>query len=225
MMKDIYRRRGVWIKLCGLKRREDIDLALKLQLNALGFILAESPRQVSLDEVYYLTEGLPPFVSRVAVVSNLEAKELEKIIASRLFDYIQFHGDVDPELIRDLPIRSIKTISIGLEKGQEDLSSYLERYLARYQEADYFLFDSKGGGKMGGTGKSFDWALLKNINLEKPYILAGGLGPGNIIRALEQTGAGAVDLNSRVEEAPGIKNQELLLETVRKIKNYNPGRE
>lgn len=78
MMKDIYRRRGVWIKLCGLKRREDIDLALKLQLNALGFILAESPRQVSLDEVYYLTEGLPPFVSRVAVVSNLEAKELKR---------------------------------------------------------------------------------------------------------------------------------------------------
>lgn len=227
-MSRIYRRKSIWIKLCGLTRREDIEFAIKLKVNALGFILTESPRQISLDKARYLTEGLPPFISRVAVVSNPDAKELEKIITSRLFDYIQFHGDHDPDLIKELPLKTIKAISIAAEEDQErlkGLNRYLERHMERYKEVDYFLFDTKIGQKRGGTGKAFDWDLLDKLKLDKPFILAGGLGPNNIVAALEKSQAVAVDLNSRVEDLPGVKNHQLLLETVEKINNFKLRRE
>lgn len=210
-MGNIYRRKNTWIKICGMTRREDIEFAIRLKVNALGFILAESPRKVSLEDVRFLIEGLPPFLSRVAVVVNPAAGELERIITSRLFDYIQIHGDVDPELLKGLPVKTIKAVSIA---GEGDLEE-----LGRYAEADYFLFDTKAGTMMGGTGKSFDWGLLDNLKLNKPFILAGGLGPDNIKAALAMTRAAAVDLNSKVESSPGVKDHRLLLETVELINN------
>lgn len=210
-MGNIYRRKKTWIKICGMTRREDIEFAIRLKVNALGFILAESPRKVSLEDARFLIEGLPPFLSRVAVVVNPAAGELERIITSRLFDYIQIHGDVDPELLKGLPVKTIKAVSIA---GEGDLEE-----LGRYAEADYFLFDTKAGTMMGGTGKSFDWGLLDNLKLDKPFILAGGLGPDNIKAALAMTRAAAVDLNSKVESSPGVKDHRLLLETVELINN------
>ncbi|NLJ83688.1 MAG: phosphoribosylanthranilate isomerase [Halanaerobiaceae bacterium] len=210
-MGNIYRRKNTWIKICGMTRREDIEFAIRLKVNALGFILAESPRKVSLEDARFLIEGLPPFLSRVAVVVNPAAGELERIITSRLFDYIQIHGDVDPELLKGLPVKTIKAVSIA---GEGDLEE-----LGRYAEADYFLFDTKAGTMMGGTGKSFDWGLLDNLKLDKPFILAGGLGPDNIKAALAMTRAAAVDLNSKVESSPGVKDHRLLLETVELINN------
>ena len=210
-MGNIYRRKNTWIKICGMTRREDIEFAIRLKVNALGFILAESPRKVSLEDARFLIEGLPPFLSRVAVVVNPAAGELERIITSRLFDYIQIHGDVDPELLKGLPVKTIKAVSIA---GEGDLEE-----LGRYAEADYFLFDTKAGTMMGGTGKSFDWGLLDNLKLDKPFILAGGLGPDNIKAALAMTRAAAVDLNSKVESSPGVKDHSLLLETVELINN------
>ncbi len=216
-METIYRRGSIWIKVCGLTRREDIELAIKLKVNALGFILAGSPRQVSLEDARYLIEGLPPFLSRVAVVVSPDAEELERIITSRLFDYVQIHGSVDPDLLMGLPVRTIKAISIAEEKDLEELD--------RYAGADYYLFDTRSGQKMGGTGISFDWDLLNNLRLDKPFILAGGLGPDNILAALEKTRAAAVDLNSKVESSPGVKDHRLLMETVELINNFNAGRE
>lgn len=233
MSKKIEKKRRVGIKVCGLTRREDIEFALGLGVDALGFILAESPRKVCLDLVRELTCGLPPFVSRVGVVVNPDPAKLESIIKSRVFDYIQFHGAIEPELLKNLSVKTIKAISISSERDLEKL--------LWYQDADYYLFDSKVGRQIGGTGKSFDWNILKKIsfnkfgvnelslaeetlnkvNLNKPFILAGGLGPDNIISAIKRVQPAVVDINSQVESSPGIKDHSLLKETIEKIRYLN----
>jgi phosphoribosylanthranilate isomerase len=198
------------IKLCGMTRREDIIFAAKLGVNALGFILAKSPRQVSIDDAKAISSGLPPFIAKVGVVVNPDHNELERIIKSRVFDYIQFHGDEDPELIKDIPLKSIKAISISEAKDLEKLE--------RYRDVDYILFDTKLGKQKGGTGEVFNWDFLRDISYERPFILAGGLGPDNIISAITTVRPAAVDINSRVEKSPGIKDPVLLKDTILKIR-------
>ncbi|SIR43691.1 phosphoribosylanthranilate isomerase [Halanaerobium kushneri] len=201
------------IKVCGMTRREDIKFAANIGVDAVGFILAESSRQVSLSRVRKLIDDCPPFISRVAVVVNPTKNEIKEITDSRLFDYIQFHGSEEVELIKNTPLKSIKAISIA---GEEDLKE-LEKYK---EAADFLLFDTKIGSQTGGTGESFDWSLISNLKI--PYILAGGLGPKNIKEALTKLNPTAVDINSRVENEPGKKNHRLLKEIVEKIKNFKP---
>lgn len=201
------------IKLCGMTCREDIVYAVNIGVDAVGFILAKSPRQVSLDKVRELTYNLPPFISRVAVVVNPESEKVLEIEKSGLFDYIQFHGNEEPELIIDTVLKSIKAISIA---GEKDL-----RVIEKYKKsADYLLFDTKIGSKTGGTGESFDWSLINGLKL--PYILAGGLGAENIEEALKKLNPLAVDLNSRVEKKTGKKNHLMLKKTVEKIRSFQP---
>jgi len=198
------------IKLCGMTRREDVVYAVNIGVDALGFILAESPRQISLEKVRELTHNLPPFINRVAVVVNPEPEEVAEIEKSGLFDYIQFHGSEEPELLASTALKSIKAISIA---GENDLAE-VEKYR---ESADYLLFDTKIGSQSGGTGESFDWSLISELKL--PYILAGGLGADNIEAALKKLNPLAVDINSQVENEPGQKNQCLVKKTVEKIKN------
>lgn len=209
---DILSENRTMIKLCGMTCREDIVYAVNLGVDALGFILAKSPRQVNLEKVKELSFNLPPFISRVAVVVNPEPEELAEIENSGLFDYIQFHGSEEPEMLAKTVLKSIKAISIA---AKEDLSQ-----VDKYKEsADYLLFDTKIGSQSGGTGQSFDWSLISGLEL--PYILAGGLGADNIEEALKELKPLAVDINSRVEDEPGKKNHHLVKKTVEKIKRFH----
>lgn len=203
------------IKICGITCKEDIVYAVNMGVDALGFILAESPRQLSLEKVKELVSGLPPFISRVAVVVNPEIDELAEIEESALFDYIQFHGSEQPEMIAGTTLKSIKAISIS---DKEDLYN-----LEKYKEcADYFLFDTKIGSQSGGTGESFDWSLISELKL--PYILAGGLGLDNIEEALKKLNPIAVDLNSKLENKAGKKNHRLVKKSLEIIKEFQPKR-
>ena len=201
------------IKLCGMTRSEDVVYAVKMGVDGLGFILAESSRQVNLDRVRELTHNLPPFISRVAVVVNPDPEEVIKIEKSGLFDYIQFHGREEPELLADTVLKTIKAISIAGEKDLAEIEKYKE-------STDYLLFDTKIGSQTGGTGKSFDWSLISELKL--PYILAGGLGADNIEEALEKLNPQAVDLNSQLETEAGKKNHRLVKKTVEKVKSFQP---
>jgi len=201
------------IKVCGMTRSRDIKFAVNIGVDAIGFILAESSRQVNLERVRELTEKMPPFIDRVAVVVNPTKSEVAEVTNSGLFDYIQFHGSEEVELISSTTLKSIKAISIA---GEEDLKE-IEKYK---KTADFLLFDTKIGNQTGGTGRSFDWSLIRD--LEIPYILAGGLGNENINEALQRLNPAAVDINSRIENEPGKKNHRLLKETVEKIKNFKP---
>ncbi len=204
------------VKVCGMSRREDVVFAVNIGVDALGFILAESPRQVSLEKVKKLCQGLPPFINRVAVVVNPEPKEVEKIEKSGLFDYIQFHGSEEPELLANTVLKTVKAISIASSKDLKEVEKYRE-------SADYLLFDTKIGSQKGGTGQRFDWSLIEDLEL--PYILAGGLGAENIEEALKKLNPAAVDINSKVENEPGHKNHRLLKKAVEKVKNFQPKKE
>lgn len=198
------------IKVCGMTRREDVETAVAFGVDALGFILAKSPRRVSLERVRELTGGLPPFVSTVAVVMNPTPDEVADVVASGLFSHIQFHGQEAPAMLSGLPVKTIKAFGIASAKD-------LER-VAAYGAADTFLFDARVGEVSGGTGQTFDWSLLKCVAQDKPFILAGGLGPENVAEAVRACRPAAVDLNSRLESEPGKKDPERMRQAVRRIR-------
>ena len=197
-------------KLCGLTRADDVRAAVALGFDALGFILVpQSPRRVTLEIVAALRPLVPPFVSVVAVVANAEGEELEAIVASRLFDALQFHGGEAPHVVASVPLRRIVAIAVA-ERGDLDRAK-------NYDVADAFLLDTKRGGRSGGTGESFDWNVLRGFDFSRPIILAGGLGAENVRSAVEIVGPDAVDFNSRLESAPGVKDPERMKEAMRAL--------
>jgi len=198
------------IKICGMTCEEDVETAVELGVDALGFILARSPRCVTLEKVTAITRGIPPFISTVAVVANPEPGELAKIAGSGLFTHIQFHGQETPEMLAGLQIGTIKAFGIASAKDLERIDLYWT--------ADYFLFDSRVGETCGGTGKAFDWTILKGLAAAKPFILAGGLGPENVAEAIKACRPAAVDLNSRLEIKPGKKDPERIRQAVKEIR-------
>ena len=202
----------VRIKVCGITNITDAVNIANLNIHALGFILSESPRKVELSDVAKISELLPPFVSRVAVVVNITPNELEKIQNSKLFDYIQFHGSEDISLIKKCNLKTIKAIKIENEKSLSEIAVY-------QNVVDYLLFDTKIENKIGGTGKAFEWNILKKANIKKPYILAGGIGPENVSQAIATLKPAAIDLNSKVEKSPGKKDINLIKQTLEIIKN------
>lgn len=202
----------VRIKVCGITNITDAVNIANLNIHALGFILSESPRKVELSEVAKISKLLPPFVSRVAVVVDITLNELEEIQNSKLFDYIQFHGSEDISLIKKCNLKTIKAIKIENEKSLSDIALY-------QNFVDYILFDTKIENKIGGTGKAFEWNILKKANITKPYILAGGIGPENVSQAIATLKPAAIDLNSKVEKSPGKKDINLIKQTLKIIKN------
>ncbi|HOK87744.1 MAG TPA: phosphoribosylanthranilate isomerase [Fervidobacterium sp.] len=202
------------IKVCGITNLQDAVSICKEGVDALGFILSDSPRRIELPKAYEISNALPPFVSRVAVVVNPTEAQLREIEESRVFDYVQLHGSEDAELIKKCRLKVIKAIKLDSEKDCKDILVYQDL-------VDYFLFDTKTQNAIGGTGRTFDWRILEKVKLKRPFILAGGLGPENIAEAIEKVRPNAVDLNSRVEKYPGKKDIELVRKTIRKIREVS----
>lgn len=198
------------IKVCGITNIEDAINISKAGVDALGFILAESPRKVGLSKILEISKELPPFVSRVAVVVNPNKEEIEKIERSRVFDYVQFHGSEDANTIKNCKLKTIKAIKIENKSSLEEISKYNDF-------VGYFLFDTKIGEKTGGTGHTFNWEILKETDIKKPFILAGGLGSENVVEAIKTIKPNAVDLNSKVELYPGKKDIRLIKEIIDRI--------
>jgi phosphoribosylanthranilate isomerase len=199
------------VKICGLTRKNDVEVALRAGADAIGFILAQSPRKVDLATAKKLACCVPPFVSVVAVVKNPTIEFLNEIIKTKIFDMVQFHGEEDPNLICDCPLKTIKAVPL---KDKRDLKA-----ISRYADvANYFLFDAKTGGLSGGTGKTFDWRIIKGLDPGKPFILAGGIGPENIEEAIVFVNPHAIDVNSAVESSPGIKDEKKIYELIDKLK-------
>ncbi|MBC7321669.1 MAG: phosphoribosylanthranilate isomerase [Acetomicrobium sp.] len=201
------------VKICGLTRKNDVEAVLRAGADAIGFILAQSPRKVDLNTAKELACCIPPFVSVVAVVKNPTIEFLDEVIKSKIFDMVQFHGEEDPNLIYDCPLKTIKAIPL---KDKKDLKA-----ISRYAHvANFFLFDAKAGPLSGGTGKTFDWRIIKGLDPGKPFILAGGIGPENIEEAIEFVNPHAIDVNSAVESSPGIKDEKKIYGLMDKLKNW-----
>lgn len=198
------------IKICGLKRAEDIAAVNSAGPDYIGFVFAKNrKRTVSIQTAAELRAMLSPEIKAVGVFLNNDIKEIEKICKDGIIDYVQLHGDEDESFIRELrektDIPIIKAVSV---KTKEDILG------ADRLPVEYLLFDTYKKGQAGGTGESFDWGMIPQT--EKPFFLAGGINEKNICAALE-TGAYAIDVSSGAE-TDGVKDPEKITNIVKMVK-------
>ena len=189
------------VKVCGLTRPRDIRLAVSLGTDLVGFVVAPSKRSVSLEQLESLAAAVPATVTTVAVVVNPTREESDRIL--ELTDRIQFHGDEAPEFCARYGRRAIKAFRIRQ-------AADLDRVKAYESSVGAFLLDSFLQGQQGGTGHTFPWAYLEERTFPLPTFLAGGLKPENACQAVAVKSVVGLDLSSGLEEAPGLKNEELM---------------
>ncbi len=205
---------NVKLKICGMRDGANIMDVASLQPDYLGFIFyPKSPRFVG--NHFVLPANLKPEIIRVGVfVNETSSVILDKAKAYQL-NYIQLHGNETPdqcEALGQLGLGIIKVFSVGDDFDFEITKPYKK-------VVDYFLFDTKGKYH-GGNATTFNWDLLKQYDQEIPFLLSGGLSPENINEALELKSMNihALDVNSGVEENPGMKDITKVKQLQNKIK-------
>jgi phosphoribosylanthranilate isomerase len=203
------------VKICGITNHEDAHLAVHLGVDALGFVFAPSPRQVSPEKARSIIETLPLFVGTVGVFVDKPEADLREIAEFCGLTMIQFHGNESPAVCRKFRPKAIKAFRL------QDADSLLSIPAYEWQ-VRAILLDTYQKGLAGGTGKTFPWELaVKAKSSGLPVILSGGLNPSNVEQAIGMVRPYALDVNSGVEERPGKKDpllMEQLMETIKKIK-------
>ncbi len=189
-------------KVCGITNEKDALKAANLGAWAVGFIFyKKSPRFISPFKAKKIIEKLPPFVTPVGVFVNHNAGAMKDIINHCGLRAVQLHGDEDCHTchrLRRYNVKIVKAFRVGENLDVKNIESY---------KVDAFLFDTLDKDNYGGTGKTFDWNLLKEVkSLNVPIILSGGLNSKNVIEPVTELRPYAVDVNSGVEESPGIKD-------------------
>jgi phosphoribosylanthranilate isomerase len=209
----------VRIKICGITRLEDALCAVEAGVDALGFIFYDrSSRNIETASARAIIEQLPPFIDKVGVFVDEPADTVLAIINQCRLTYAQLHGAEEPAYCREVgdkagSCRILKALRVGPDASR----AIGARYNASV--AGYVL-DTYQQGVVGGTGITFDWHLIKELGLTRPYLLAGGLHPGNIREALLQVAPYGVDANSGLETAPGIKQRDLIEDFVRQVRAF-----
>jgi phosphoribosylanthranilate isomerase len=188
------------IKICGLTDPAEAAACAALGVWAIGMVFAaESPRRVDSVQARRIVDALPGGVHRVGVFVNPDPDEAAGIVAEVGLTHVQLHGaGCDVAATRaatGLPV--IRGVAIA---GREDVDA------ARASDADLVLLDASVAGRHGGTGTQFDWALLGDGGLGRPYLLAGGLTPESVADAIARLDPMGVDVSSGVEAAPGRKD-------------------
>lgn len=206
------------MKVCGLRREEDLKIACELGVDMVGFVIEvpSSPRNLSINEAAKLIKLVPEGVSSVMVTIAHDLRRISETYRMLEPDFIQVHGPLDIRRFREefpeaLIIKALSMSSAHVVK--EAISSYCL--------IDGFLADSPYPEKYGGTGIVHDWSLSKRLReaiYPKPLILAGGLDPENVERAVRYVKPYAVDVSSGVEYAPGLKDPEKLRTFIERAK-------
>jgi phosphoribosylanthranilate isomerase len=206
----------VKIKICGVRTKQIAEIAIAAGADYLGMVFYEpSPRHVSLEQAAELVAAIGERLPVVAVVVDPEDAFIDRVVELVGPDYLQLHGNESPERVAAIKVRSelpvIKAVPVASADDVERASTYAEI-------ADMILFDAKSsvpGGAPGGTGQSFDWKLLTDPNVTRPFGLSGGLNPDNVEAAIDETKPDLVDVSSGVETAPGEKDEDLIRDFIR----------
>jgi len=188
------------VKICGLTRREDAQWAVELGAAALGFnFYPPSPRYIEPAAARAIVKRLPPLVTALGVFANeTDAGHVISMAREAGVTAIQVHGPRFPALHELL---SVFTLVVGVAVRQGFKAEELGKI-----EASAYLLDAYDPDRLGGTGKTFDWNAAREAKPYGPIILAGGLTPENVGRAVREVRPFAVDVASGVESAPGIKD-------------------
>jgi len=203
------------IKVCGMKSPRNLEQVCALGPDYVGYIFYPASKRYVGEEPDPALFQIPgEGIRKVGVFVNESLSFVLGAFESNHLDMVQLHGDESPDYCGRLLKEGIPVIK-SLDAGKDEFR--LEEY---HEQVHYFLFDTPGKA-YGGTGRKFDWELLKRIPTKFPFLLGGGIGPGDAgaVMALDHGGLQGVDLNSRFELAPGIKDVPLLKEFMEFIKN------
>ncbi|MEE1129742.1 MAG: phosphoribosylanthranilate isomerase [Methanobrevibacter sp.] len=180
----------VKIKICGLKRLEDIEIVNKYEPDYIGFVFADSKRKVSHDLALKMKSNLNSDILSVGVFVDADIGEIVELFEKGVIEIAQLHGNENEEYIRNLKEKTnyeLKIINAIEMSDEKDLLEFDKSI------SDYLLLDS---GK--GSGKTFDWSLIRK-DFNKKFFLAGGINISNISKAIEEFNPFAIDLSSGVE--------------------------
>ena len=195
------------VKICGLKTPVAVHAAVDAGAHYLGFVFfPKSPRHVDIPTARALAMEVPAGVAKVALVVNATDAELDRITAEVPLDMLQLHGAESPERVTEIRARYglpvMKAVGVAEASDVPALDAY-------GMVCDQILVDAKapkGADLPGGNGLAFDWRLIAKRGWTRPWMLAGGLTPDNVVLAVQMTGAKQVDVSTGVESAPGVKD-------------------
>jgi phosphoribosylanthranilate isomerase len=199
------------VKICGLSTPETMQAALDHGADFVGLVFyPKSPRNVSLAQAKVLSDQARGIAKIVALVVDADDALLHAIQIEVKPDFIQAHGSETPERIAEMQSPIIKAIKV---ENAEDVSS-----AQKFKSAALILYDAKAAKHElpGGNGLSFDWTLLKNVSYQ--FMLAGGLNPQNVAKAIQLTKAPIVDVSSGVESSSGVKDIDLIAKFIKAAK-------
>lgn len=207
------------IKVCGITQLKQLQQLDSLDIDYAGFIFCkDSPRYIG-DKISKEELGSADFdIKKVGVFLNAGYDEIMDAVGSYDLDIVQLHGDETPELCEQLmeDVEVIKVFSIA------DTDIAIDEIIEDYDEvSDYYLFDTATkDGKKGGTGVKFDWEKIKKSKIEKPFFLSGGISIEDIaqLRQFKHPDYFGIDVNSKFEKSPGIKDMALILQLKQGLK-------
>ena len=199
---------SVRIKICGLQDAPTALAAAKAGADAIGLVFAPSRRRVTPEQAREICQVLPPLVTRVGVFVDFPVDEVRQIAEFCGLDSVQLHGQESTGYCRQLGLRCIKAIPARDRVTLEQANSY---------PVSAVLVDTFIPGTTGGSGQTFNWQLLEGLPLKPPLILAGGLNPGNVGRAVALVRPYGVDVSSGVE-VNGKKDMALMRAFIQRVK-------
>ena len=204
------------VKICGLSTRETLDVALQAGADMVGFVFfPASPRHIGLNIARDLGRQARGRALKVALTVDADDATLANIVEALQPDILQLHGKETVARLRDIKqIFGLPVMKAIAVETPADLAA-LPGYAA---VADRILFDArapKEATRPGGLGAVFDWHLLENLDLKRPFMVSGGLDAGNVAEAVRVSRAGGVDVSSGVEGAPGVKDPEMIRAFIR----------
>lgn len=201
------------IKICGLRRMEDISFVNEYRPDYIGFVFSESRRQVTPEQAQALKEALHPKIQAVGVFVNKPVPFIVQLVKQHIIDLVQLHGDEDADYLSALKKAAgcpvIKAVRV---QSREQVTQ------AQKLPCDYLLLDAFSKSSYGGTGSSFDWSIIPK-ELSKPFFLAGGLSCENIAQAAGLVRPYCLDVSSGAE-TNGVKDRskiKKIIETVRGV--------
>lgn len=195
----------MFVKLCGLRSLEDAKAAIEAGASALGFILAESKRQVTPELVASLRKDLvsPPTI--VGVTVNRTAADLNLLFEHARLDMIQLSGDEPIGILDDLEMPVIKALRFPEGTTVDQATEEVDAWLSHRHAPELVLIDGYKPGEYGGTGTKANWRLLREVSVRYPIVLAGGLDPENVALAVQHVNPFGVDVSGGTE-TDGIKD-------------------
>jgi phosphoribosylanthranilate isomerase len=196
-------------KICGLSTPETIDAAVRGGARYVGFVsFPKSPRHISTETMRTLGALVPKTVTRVGLFVDPDDALLDEKLATGALDMLQLHGGETPERVAAVRKRTGKLVMKVIKVGAPD---DVERGIAAYAGiVDWLMFEGAEGALPGGNATTFDWTFLSGHAVPVPWMLAGGLTPGNVAEAVRVTGARTVDVSSGVESSRGVKSVDLI---------------